>query len=127
MVAIRDFTGLPVVSVEFKHDGASLVLDRVVIDTGAAVSIFKTDDMERIGIVPAQGDTLEQRIGVGGSERVIEKQVDEIRIGLLALSDFRFDMSAMHYADDLDGLLGFDFLKAVGAVLDFGRMEIRSK
>ena len=124
MVTVREYDGLPVVTVDFAHRGAKLTLNNVVVDTGAAISVFKTDDMEQIGIVPEPFDVLDSRRGVGGSERVIEKTVDEISVGELTLGDFDFDMSSMHYADDIDGLLGYDFLKAVEAVVDFGRMQI---
>ena len=34
------------------------------------------------------------------------------------ISNFVFDMSAVEYGEEIDGLLGFDFLQQVGAVID---------
>ena len=117
--------GLPAVAVLLKHGGYELKLTNVIIDTGAAVSIFRTDDLMTIGLKLEPQDELQQVHGVGGTEFVVVKQVDQVAVGDLTLENFRIDMGAMNYGFGIDGLLGFDFLQRVGAVLDFKQMEIR--
>lgn len=117
--------GLPATEVILKHNGKEITLPHVIVDTGSAVSIFKTDDLVQIGLTLAPHDELQQVHGVGGTEFVIVKQVDQIEVGSLTLKNFRVDMGAMNYGFTIDGLLGFDFLQNVGATLDFAQMEIR--
>lgn len=121
---IRAQAGLPYVAVTLVHNGRELHLENVVLDTGAAISIFRTDDLAQIGLVLEPHDTLHEVHGIGGSEFVIVKQVDEVKVGSLSLPKMMVDMGAMDYQFELDGLLGFDFLQAVGATIDFAEMEI---
>lgn len=121
---IRVVQGLPFVQVTLSFQDKSLMLENVVLDTGSASSIFKMDLVSQIGIVPEPHDTVRQVRGVGGIEFVLAKQLDELRVGSLQAKSFSVEIGAMGYGFDFDGILGFDFLQQVGAVIDLNRMKI---
>lgn len=118
MISIREQFGLPFVTVKLHHQGDILELNNIVLDTGAAITVFRTDDLEKIGVVVHNDDIPQARRGIGGIEYALEKSVDKIELGGFVISNFVFDMSAVEYGEGIDGLLGFDFLQQVGAVID---------
>ncbi|MCL4266281.1 MAG: aspartyl protease family protein [Anaerolineae bacterium] len=116
--------GLPYVSAKLTHHGKTITLNNVVIDTGSASTLFRTDDLLQLGILFASDDVVEQVRGIGGAETVVAKRIEMIEVGGLYLADFSVDMGAMNYGFAIDGLLGFDFLQQTGAVIDLSVMEI---
>lgn len=124
---IRLVDGLPYVSVNLLFQEQTLTLHKVVIDTGAATTLFRTEDLQQIGITYAMDDIVEQVRGVGGVETVVVKQLDLLQVGDLQLANFPVDMGAMAYGFDIDGLLGFDFLQQTSALIDLDAMEVRAK
>jgi hypothetical protein len=55
---------------------------------------------------------------VGGVEFVFAKLVDQVAIGDLLAENFMIEVGAMDYVFPIDGILGMDFLLAVGAIID---------
>lgn len=66
MIPIRINHGLPFVSVTVKHKNQILRLDRVLLDTGSAATVFGSDQLEQIGVVPEPQDAIRFMRGVGG-------------------------------------------------------------
>ncbi len=122
---LRFDRGIPVIPITIFHEGHRVELAKVVLDTGSATSIFWKDDLARHGIRQSSEDANAVVTGIGGKESVVVKRIDQIQVGDLRLNNYEIDIGDMKYIDDIDGLIGSDFLKEVGAVLDFGRMEIR--
>ncbi len=118
--------GLPYTTAKLTHHGKTITLENVVIDTGSASTLFRTDDLLQLGIVFADDDVVEQVRGVGGAETIVAKRIETIEVGGLRLANFSVDMGAMNYGFAIDGLLGFDFLQQTGAVIDLSVMEIRT-
>jgi hypothetical protein len=98
----------------------------MLLDTGSAVTIFKTDDMMALGIVLLPDDRIRHMAGVGGNEIVVEKQMTTVQVGNLSASPFTIQMGAVDYGILMDGILGLDFLLQVGACIDLHDLEIRS-
>ena len=73
----------------------------------------------------APEDPLHRIHGVGGSEFVFMKRVDQVAVGELQVSDFAVEVGAMDYGFQFDGIIGTDFLLAVGAVIDLRTLAIR--
>lgn len=71
-------------------------------------------------------DEIRRIRGVGGTEFVFMKRVDRVTVGELAVKDFLIEVGAMDYGFEMDGIIGMNFLIAVGAVLDLSRLEIRA-
>ena len=63
-------------------------------------------------------------MGIGGVEYVIEKQIDQLSIGKLAMTGFTIQMGALDYGMQINGIIGADFLLKTGAKLDFDRLLI---
>jgi len=124
-VKIRPERGLLYVSADLGVGGRSCRFDRVLLDTGSAGSVFAADPLLEIDVTPRADDVLRRIRGVGGSEFVYTRTIDRLAVGELEVTDFFIEVGAMDYGFPLDGLLGVDFLRAVGAVIDLERLELR--
>jgi hypothetical protein len=124
-VKLRIEGRLPFVSVTLRYSGQELALDRVLLDTGSAGSVFSADRVESLGIKPEGSDRIRRILGVGGSEFVYSKKVEVLALGEMQVDDFEIQVGAMRYGFPLDGIVGIDFLLATGAVIDLDALEIR--
>jgi hypothetical protein len=123
---IRVQDRLPFVTVTIRQADKVLTLDNVLLDTGSAGCIFATDKLQEAGIYPAVTAHIRRIRGVGGQESVVDTAVDEVIVGELRLQDFTIEAGAMDYGFDISGILGFDFLQQIGAVIDLEALELRS-
>lgn len=115
---------LPFVTVLLSHQGQRVLLDRVLLDTGSDSSVFATDDLAPLGLVPEPGDRLRRVVGVGGREYVLTKRVEKLALGPIQMSGFVIQMGAMQYGFPIQGILGMDFLLKTAPVIDLGELEI---
>jgi hypothetical protein len=113
---------LPFVQVTVYANGKAVTLQRVLLDTGSAGTIFKTDDMETIGLKLGNEDRIRYMVGIGGTESVIEKEVEAIEIGDLRVSRFLVQLGALNYGFEIDGILGADFLLQAKAQINFNTL-----
>ncbi len=121
-LTVRD--GLPFISVVLTANGQQLQVSNVLLDTGAAVSVFKTDDLLTIGVVPSPTDQIRFMSGIGGREAVIEKQIETLAIGNLTASPFTIQLGAVDYGFVINGIIGVDFLFAVGATINLRALTV---
>ena len=115
---------LATTSVSVTYGGRSIDVPDVVVDTGSATTLLSSDYLAQIGIVPDPHDVLYAVRGVGGSEIVFARQVDELRIGEKAVPDFEVEVGGMDYGFTINGILGMDFLLCTGAVIDLRNLEL---
>jgi len=59
--------------------GQEIALERVLLDTGSAATLFAIDEVAALGIVPEPTDQIRRVVGVGGSEFVITKRIERSR------------------------------------------------
>lgn len=123
---IRLEGGLPFVTASLRFADREISLQRVILDTGSASSVFAADEVSRLGLLAEPQDVLRRIRGVGGSEFVFAKQLDALRLGELRVDAFEIQVGAMDYGFPLQGLLGLDFLRQAGAVIDLRELEVRS-
>lgn len=103
----------------------SLIIDKLVIDTGAAHSILSFDIVSEIGIKFENGDRLVRSFGIGGDEYSFRKRVNKIQIGDLILHDISLDFGVFHDdISDINGLIGLDILKNGNMIIDLYRMQM---
>ena len=121
---IRLQDGLPLVAVTLGHRGQQIELEDVLLDTGSASTVFSVDRVASIGLEYEPEDAVHRIRGVGGSEFVFSKRADRVSVGELQRNDFLIEIGAMEYGFRLDGILGMDFLVAVGAIIDLHETEI---
>lgn len=123
---IRMTDGLPIIAVTLTQNNNTMTFPNVLLDTGSGGSVFSADKLEAAGIFPQPGAIIRSITGIGGSETVIEIQVDQVSVGHLTANNFTIESGAVDYGFDFEAILGFDFLQQVGAVIDLANMEIRS-
>ncbi|MBP6440670.1 MAG: clan AA aspartic protease [Caldilineaceae bacterium] len=121
---IRLTDGLPFVRAAILHNQQEIVLDNVLLDTGSAGSIVAADRVSVIGLTYAPEDEVHRIRGVGGVEFVFAKLVERVAIGDIWTENFVIEIGAMDYGFPIDGILGMDFLLAVGAIIDTEELAI---
>lgn len=121
---LRIFENLPFVEVTINYRGQDLSLKNVLIDTGSAGTVFAADRLLVIGLQYEDNDTVDRIRGVGGSEWVFIKKIDNLTLGTLYLTNFEIEVGAMNYGFDIDGIIGMNFLIEVGATIDLKHLEI---
>lgn len=117
--------GLLYVSATVSYQRRRLELNKVLLDTGSAATVFSVDQMLQIGLDYAADDAVHRIRGVGGAEFVFTKQVDCLAVGTLTVEQFEIEVGALDYGFEIDGIVGLDFLMQVGAVIDLSQMEVR--
>ena len=114
---------LPFVTVKLGRGTQEIVLDRVLLDTGSAATLFAVDEIATLGIFPEQTDRIRRVVGVGGVELVLSKQIESLSLGAIEVRDFPIQIGAMNYGFPIQGLLGTDFFVQARVVLDLGLLE----
>ena len=114
----------PFVSIIVNHQGKKIKIQNVLVDTGSGGTILAADVLSKIGIVPQADDTLHTIFGVGGSEVVFTRKINELKVGTFTLKQFEIEIGGMDYDFNIQGILGMDFLISAGAKIDLKKLEI---
>ena len=77
-IQIKD--GLPFVSMSLTYRGQSLMVENVLIATGSASTVFSTDQLLTIGLWYDMSDIAHRLHGIGGSEFVVTKRIDQLAL-----------------------------------------------
>ncbi len=72
---------LPFVTVTVIHQGETVNISDVLVDTGSATTIFSADIMALVHIIPSPDDLLFTIRGVGGTEVVFSRRIEHLRLG----------------------------------------------
>lgn len=123
---LREIYGLPFVNITVVFRGRELKLEKVLLDTGSASTLLNADIVREIGMVPEGNDIVDMIRGVGGVEYVYTKYLDSIIVDEAILNDFQVEIGNMDYGIEMDGILGFNFLKQAGSVVDAGKMQLKT-
>ncbi|OXM14755.1 retropepsin-like aspartic protease [Paenibacillus herberti] len=118
--------GLPFVKITIEFRGKELELSRVLLDTGSASTLFNADLVGDIGIIPEENDIVDTIRGVGGVEYVYTKFLDAIHFDGQSISQFQVEIGSMDYGLEIEGIIGFDFMKAAGLVINTNEMTVSS-
>lgn len=124
MVKLDFKYGLLFCKVTLNYKGKSMSLDNVLLDTGSGGTVFKMDKVDELGITIEKDDTIETISGVGGVEFVYKKNIDSIKLEDLEIRDFKIEVGVMDYGFDINGIIGMDFLKKVGAIINLDKMTV---
>ncbi|NRG44589.1 retropepsin-like domain-containing protein [Bacillus sp. CRN 9] len=128
MIMIKELSELPFIEATVTFRGQSLRLENVLLDTGSAGTIFNVNKLEEIGVKPEANDVTQTIQGVGGLEFVYTKNIDRISIqDEIDIQNFNVELGSMDYGLEIDGILGYDFMKEVGLVIDLQRLNISIK
>jgi len=105
------------------YKGKKKIIDKLVIDTGAAHTLISSDIVEDIGIYFENGDPLVSAYGIGGEEYSFRKSVDFIKLGTHEISEMKLDFENL---DDwgIHGLIGLDILMNRKFIIDLEKLEL---
>lgn len=119
---------LPFVTISLGYRGATIDIPDVLVDTGAASTVVNADVVSAVGLVWERTDRLRALRGVGGHEYVFTRVVDRLTVGDAGVTPFEIEVGEMDYGFDIKAILGMDFLRAAGAVIDLRRpcLEVAS-
>ena len=115
---------LPFTLASLTYEGRTVELKSVLVDTGSASTVVSADIVESIGIRPQPGDILNKLRGIGGTEVVYTRVIDRILVGGASVTDFELEIGGMDYGFEIHGIVGMDFLRRTGAVVDLGAMTL---
>ena len=125
MTNIEYRDGLLFTSMEIFFRGKTIIIQNIVVDTGAAETIISPDVVEEIGIFAELDDYVHSFYGVGGSlHNFFSKQVEEINLGSVSLSKVKLDFGVIDPQGNINGLLGLDILMELNAVIDLKKLAI---
>ncbi len=115
---------LPFGTVTVNHQGETVTIPDVLVDTGSATTIFSADMMALVHIVPLPEDRLFTIRGVGGTEVVFTRTIEHLQFGAHTLSNFDVEIGGMDYGFEINGILGMDFLRRAGAIINLRDLTI---
>lgn len=120
--------GLIYTSIKLTHENNTVIVDNVIIDTGAFHTIITTDFLEELGAEFSNEDKLIEATGYGGATSyAVRKEIDGIMCGDIKLSDFKIDFGEIDPNERVNGLLGLDFLMKAELVLDLVNLVMYNK
>lgn len=120
--------GLLYTSIELKFQEKSIIIEDVIIDTGASHTIIATEYLEEMDIPFLDDDELVKATGYGGMVYYsVRKRLDEVRCGNLVINNIKLDFGVIDPEDRINGLIGLDFLIGVGSIIDLVDFNIYEK
>ena len=97
----------------------------MVVDTGAAITLLDREALESAGIVLGDPIQRHRMVGTGGPEYATSYLVDRLRVeDEIQVLRFAPHVGPAHFGWDLGGLLGLDFLRLTGAIIDLRHWTI---
>ena len=105
------------------HKGKKKIVDKLVIDTGAAHTLISSDIVEDIGIYFENGNPLVSAYGIGGEEYSFRKPVDFIKLGSHEIPEIKLDFGNLEDWG-INGLIGLDILINGKFIIDLERLEL---
>lgn len=127
-IKIQVKNGLLYTSIKLTHERNSVVIDDVIIDTGAFHTIITTDFLDDIGAEFSDEDKLIEASGYGGvSSYAVRKRIDLIDCDGIKLHNFKIDFGEIDPNEKVNGLLGLDFLRDAGIIIDLVDLVMYTK
>ncbi|AKN29938.1 hypothetical protein Ccar_03420 [Clostridium carboxidivorans P7] len=111
--------GLLYTSVILKHEGKSVIVNDVIIDTGAFHTIIAADYLESMDVGFSDEDELVKASGYGGTVCYsVRKKIDSIECGNIVVNNIKLDFGEIDPNERVNGLIGLDYLRSAGVILD---------
>ena len=111
--------GLLYTSITLWHEGKYIVVDDVIIDTGAFHTIIAPNYLEKLDVAFSDEDELVKASGYGGTVSYsVRKKMDSIECEDVRINDIKIDFGEIDPNERVNGLIGLDFLRKAGVMLD---------
>ncbi|MDG5786332.1 retroviral-like aspartic protease family protein [Evansella sp. AB-P1] len=121
MKSLRIENGFLLTEMKVTHDEASIELQRILVDTCSNFSVLSMEKAEGIGLITSE-DIKELQDKNNENKRSLIKPVC-ISVGPLKIVDFPIEIQRINDTN-LEGVLGLDFLKRVGAKINLDAMTL---
>jgi len=118
--------GLLFSEITLVHRSQTMVVPRVVIDTGAAESIISIDIVDDLFQVYEPEDQIRFMVGIGGREAAIRRKIDLVSFHSFHLEDISMDFGRIGEYSDINGLIGLDVLIPGRFMVDLNRIQLYS-
>jgi hypothetical protein len=106
-------------SISIVHDGKKVTIDDVIIDTGAFHTILAPEFLDELDVGFSEDDGLVKASGYGGTVCYsVRKKIDKILCGDIQLENIKLDFGDIDPNERVNGLLGLDFLRSAGVIID---------
>ena len=115
---------LPFVELCVVYAGRRVLISNALVDTGAASTVVSADFVSQIGVVLEPTDPLRTLRGVGGREYVFVRRRDRVALDDRGVDGFDVEVGDMDYGFDINAIIGMDFLRATGAVIDLRALTV---
>lgn len=110
------------------HDGKEVLVEDIIVDTGAYHTIISPVFLEKLDTEVALDDEIVNAYGLGGGRcSSLRKKIDTISFGELSIGNMRIDFGDIDPQDRVNGLLGLDLLKAFKVIIDIVENKIIAK
>jgi len=120
--------GLLYTSIVLFHDKKSVTIENAIVDTGASHTLILTDYLAELDVELFDDDQLVKASGLGGSIfSAVRKSIDRIEMGDISLKGLKIDFGVIDPHERVDCLIGLDFLKTAGLVLDLEELVVYKK
>ena len=116
--------GLLFTDIGIEYNGKKLVVNDVIVDTGAAHTIIDPDVVHEIGIKAEADDKFITMYGIGGEHYAYRKTICCIGIGEEKLSNVSLDFGIIDEEGFINGLLGLDVLIKLGININLDKLEL---
>ena len=127
MKQLRFKNGLLYTDITLVHEGKSIVVSDVIVDTGASHTIILPEYLEMMGFGFSEDDTIVKASGYGRSiQYAVRKSIDKICCGDIEVNNIRLDFGEIDLYERVNGLLGLDFLREAEVIIDLSNETIKN-
>ena len=124
-IKLTEIHDLPFVTVTVAHQKDQLDIPNVLVDTGSGTTVLSVDWVRKIKITYTLQDDLYTIRGVGGREAVFLRELDYLQVGEYCMRHFDVEIGGLDYGFEINGILGMNFLKRAGAVINLQEMKLQ--
>ncbi|QXE20703.1 retropepsin-like aspartic protease [Clostridium sp. 001] len=125
MVDLKYKNGLLYTNLFLCHDGKEVLVEDVIVDTGAYHTIISPAFLEEIDTEVAVDDEIVNAYALGGGKcSSLRKRIDRVGIGEMPIDNMRIDFGEIDPQDRVNGLLGLDLLKASKIIIDIAEDKL---
>ncbi|MCR8744272.1 retropepsin-like domain-containing protein [Romboutsia lituseburensis] len=119
MQKIEFKNGLLYTDLELSHEGKTIIVKDVIVDTGASHTIIIPEYLEEMNVGFSEDDTIVRASGYGGTIGYsVRKLIDKVSCKDICVDNIRIDFGEIDPEERVNGLLGLDFLKSANIVID---------
>jgi hypothetical protein len=120
--------GLLYASIILQEGDKSVIIDDVIVNTGAYHTIILADYLEDLDVAFTEEDELVKSSGYGGLQMSsVRKKIDKVIIGDISLKNMKIDFGEIDPYERVNGLVGLDFLRTAGVIIDLVDLTMYKK